>query len=205
MIAVITGDIIGSKGSDPAVWLEALRDQLDHFGSSPKDWEVYRGDEFQLEVDAPDEVLLTAFRIKASIKTFKNLDVRMGIGIGEKDYQGSRVSQSNGSAFVNSGTQFDLLKKQKVNLAISSPDRGFDQDLNMLLKLALVIMDDWSVGSAQLAQTLLENPDQIQEEIARKFKIKQAAVSQRLRRAHLNLIMELEAYFRIKFNKTFKP
>src|SRR5690606_10885456 len=134
----------------------------------------------------------------ASIKTFKNLDVRMGIGLGEKEYKGSKVSQSNGSAFNNSGTQFDLLKKQKVNMAICSKEEDFDQNINLMLKLALVIMDSWSVGSAQIAHTILANPDLIQEEIAQKFEIKQAAVSQRLHRANLNLIMEVENYYRTR-------
>src|SRR5690554_727416 len=123
MIAVVTGDIIGSKKEDPVVWLKALKAQLNLFGTTPKEWEIYRGDEFQLEIASPEEALVKAFRIKACMKEFKSLDVRMGIGFGEKAYNGRKISQSNGSAFINSGTRFDLLKKQKVNLAISSSNR----------------------------------------------------------------------------------
>ncbi|MEX2591162.1 MAG: SatD family protein [Anditalea sp.] len=201
MIAVITGDIIGSRKADTASWLKALKSQLNSFGTSPKEWEIYRGDEFQLEIAQPGEALLKAFQLKACMKTFKNLDIRMGIGIGEKNFDGTKVSQSNGSAFNNSGSQFDLLKKQKVNLAICSPQKEFDKEINLMLKLALVTMDNWSVVSAQLALMVLGDPNLLQEEIAQKLGIKQSAVSQRSNRAKLDLMMELENYYQNKMKE----
>ena len=201
MKAVITGDVVGSRKVDTHKWMKALKNQLDKFGSSPQKWEIYRGDEFQLEINHPEEALMAALQLKACMKTFKNLDVRLAIGIGEREYKGSKVSQSSGSAFTNSGTRFDMLKKQKINLAISSPKQEFDQEINLMLKLALVIMDSWSVVSAELAQEVFANPDVLQEEIAQKFGIKQAAVSQRANRAKLNLIRELENYYKSKFLK----
>jgi predicted XRE-type DNA-binding protein len=201
MIAVITGDIIGSRKVNTASWLKALRTQLHRFGTSPKEWEIYRGDEFQLEIAHPGEALLKAFQLKACIKTFKSLDVRMGIGLGEKDFTGTKVSQSNGSAFNNSGRQFDVLKKQKVNLAICSPKPEFDQEINLMLKLALITMDNWSVVSAQVAKMVLAKPNLLQEEIAQKLGIKQSAVSQRFNRAKLELMMELENYYQNKVKK----
>jgi hypothetical protein len=204
MIAVLTGDIISSRKSDTATWLNALKVQLNKFGTSPKKWEIYRGDEFQLEVARPEEALMKAFQLKACLKSFKNLDVRMAIGIGEKDFEGNKVSQSNGTAFNNSGTQFDRLKKQKVNLAISSPYKEFDEEINLMLKLALVTMDNWSVVSAQLAEIVFDNPDLLQETIAQKLQIRQAAVSQRFNRAKLDLMIELENHFHNKLKKIIK-
>ena len=204
MIAVITGDIIGSAKADTASWLKALKDQLNRFGTTPKDWEIYRGDEFQLEIEQPEEALLKAFQIKSCIKAFKSLDARMAIGIGEKSYQGGSVSQSTGTAFISSGRQFDSLKKQKVTMAINSPENEFDQEINLMLKLAMTTMDKWSVVSAKLAELVFEDPDLLQEEIAKRLKIKQAAVSQRSRRANLDLMLELEGYYRYKLKKTIK-
>src|SRR5690554_199680 len=148
MIAIITGDIIGSRKMPAETWVTALQSQLDRFGSSPKDWEIYRGDEFQLEIAYPEDALLRALQLKAQIKSFKNLDVRMGIGIGGKDFTGARITQSNGTAFSNSGKQFDLLKKQKINLAFCTPNPAFDREINLMLKLALATLDNWSVVSA---------------------------------------------------------
>lgn len=198
MIAVLTGDIIGSRSDTSAKWLEALKGKLNHFGSSPRAWEIYRGDEFQLEVRNPENALLTALQIKACIKTFKNLDVRMAIGLGDKTYQGSQVSQSNGSAFIHSGTAFNSLKKQKVTLSISSGQKEFDLEINLMLKLALVTMDSWSVVSAELAEIIFADPNLLQKEIGEKLNIKQGAVSQRANRAQLDLIMEFIDYYQNK-------
>ena len=204
MIAIITGDIIGSRQMPTETWMTALQSQLDQFGSTPQDWEIYRGDEFQLELADPEEALIKALQLKARIKSFKNLDVRMGIGIGGKDFRGTRLTQSNGTAFSNSGQQFDLLKKQKINLAFCTPDSAFDDEINLMLKLALVTLDNWSVVSAQLAQITLSNPDLLQEEIGQKLGVRQAAISQRSQRARLDLIMELENYYRVRVKNTFK-
>lgn len=201
MIAVITGDIIGSRKAATPEWVKVLKTKLNKFGSSPKEWEIYRGDEFQLELAKPEQALISALEIKACIKTFKNLDVRMAIGLGDKNFQGDKVSESNGSAFSNSGSQFDLLKNQKVTLAVSSPEKEFDTEINLMLKLALVTMDNWSTVSAEIAEILFDNPDLLQEEIAQRLQIKQSAVSQRTHRAKLDLMMEVVEHYQNKVKK----
>lgn len=203
MIAVITGDIIGSRKVDNAQWMEALTTKLGLYGTSPKDWEVYRGDEFQLEIAHPEQALLVAIQLKACMRTFKNLDVRMAIGLGNKSFEGISVTQSNGSAFSNSGTQFNLLKNEKTTLAIRSNQKQFDEELNLMLKLALVTMDNWSTVSAELAEIRLSEPHLLQEEIATRLRIRQSAVSQRANRAKLNLLMEFIEFYQSKLKKTF--
>ncbi|HLW18879.1 MAG TPA: SatD family protein [Cyclobacteriaceae bacterium] len=200
MIAVITGDIIGSKKAEPRIWLKTLKNKLNNFGVSPSEWEIYRGDEFQLEVAHPEEALLIAFQLKACIKTIKDLDVRMAIGIGEKSFQGDKVSQSNGSAFNHSGTSFNLLKTQKVTLAVQSPSTAFDKEMNLMLKLALVTMDKWSAVSAEIAEIIFANPDLLQEEIGKQLQIKQGAVSQRINRGKIDLMIELDRHYRNRVN-----
>ena len=49
MIAVITGDIINSQKSDSELWLPKLKELLGSWSTTPENWEVYRGDEFQLK------------------------------------------------------------------------------------------------------------------------------------------------------------
>ena len=201
MIAVLTGDIIGSRKAANPEWVQLLKNKLNKFGSSPNDWEIYRGDEFQLELAQPEQALISALEIKAGIKTFKNLDVRMAIGIGDKNFQGDKVSESNGSAYSNSGSQFDLLKTQKITLAVSSPHKEFDAEINLMLKLALVTIDNWSTVSAELAEIFFDNPNLLQEEIAQRLEIKQSAVSQRIHRAKLDLMMEVVRHYQNKVKK----
>lgn len=49
MIAVITGDIINSRAEDVSLWMPVLKKELQKIGERPKDWEIYRGDSFQIK------------------------------------------------------------------------------------------------------------------------------------------------------------
>ncbi len=196
MIAVITGDIINSENYSSTEWLGILKKYFSELGDSPEDWEIYRGDEFQLRVPI-DQALKVAIRIKALIKTIKGLDVRMGIGIGEETFVGVGVSESNGSAYQRSGRTFESLKEDKINLIAATGNDFYDRTLNLPLKLALDFMDDWSIVSAEIVVLVLENPRTSQQEIAQQLGIQQSAVSQRQKRARLDLVLELLDYYNI--------
>lgn len=196
MIAVITGDIIHSKNHKPEQWLDLLKQLFKSSSTLVDKWEIYRGDEFQIEVPDAENALLVALMIKATIKKISTLDVRISIGLGEKTYTGKKVSESNGPAFTHSGEQLSGMKKQKINLLIKSGNEALDKELNIIFKLGSVIWDNWSEVSAELAVMLLQNPKQVQEKIAQTLGIKQAAVSQRYKRAELALVLETEEYFK---------
>lgn len=194
MIAIITGDIINSEKHPSSEWIGVLKDYFNRFGPAPMQWEIYRGDEFQLKVTSVN-ALVSAIQIKALLKSVKGLDVRMGIGIGLETYVGTGVSESNGSAHQRSGRKFESLKESKINLSIATGNELHDRTLNLMLRLALDFMDSWSVVSAEIVAIVLDNPDASQKEIAKKLDIKQSAVSQRIKRARLDLILDLLAYY----------
>ena len=202
MTAILTADIINSRKLSSKIWINDLKAFLNTFGQSPNDWEIYRGDEFQLEIKNPEDALLVAFQLKAFCKSIK-LDVRISIGFGEKTYKSRKITESNGSAFIRSGETFETLKKQKLNLAINSADTIFDEELNLMLKLSLSFMDNWLQQSAEFVIVAIQNPTLSQEEIGMLLGINQAAVSRRQKRANYELIKELDLYFRKKI-KTLK-
>ena len=195
MTSVITGDIIGSRQQESQHWVEDLKKILAPFGKTPNQWEVYRGDEFQIEVSNPEDALLTAILIKAHLRAIKS-DARMSIGFGHKTHSAERISESNGSAFINSGELFETLKKQKINLALRTGDLDFDEKLNLMLQLALTFMDSWLGQSAEFVAVAIENPTLSQEELGQRLGINQAAVSRRQKRAQFDLVMNLDRYFR---------
>ena len=197
MISIITGDIINSRKLPSSIWLDGLKRILNAHGSQPKSWEIFRGDAFQLEVSEPEEALRIAIQIKAFLKTVK-LDARMSIGLGDKTYDVAKISESNGTAFVRSGESFDQLKKQKNTLAINTGNGGFDNEMNLMLRLAQTFMNNWLVQSAEFVLTAIENPTLSQEEMGVKLKINQAAVSRRRKRAQFDLMLELENHYREK-------
>lgn len=197
MISIITGDIVNSRKLPSKIWIDGFKKLLNTFGKNPTEWEIYRGDEFQLEVKNPEEALLVALQIKAYFKTMK-LDVRMSIGFGDKTYKAKKISESNGTAFSRSGEVFENLKKQKINLAVNSGNKIFDLEMNLILRLCLVFMDNWLSQSAEFVQVAILNQELSQEEIGIILGINQAAVSRRRKRAQFDLMIETEAYFRQK-------
>ncbi|SEF86506.1 SatD family protein [Algoriphagus boritolerans] len=211
MIAVIKGDIIHSrKLKNPEVWLKPLQQLFSQWGETPKNWELVWGDFFQLEIDHPEEAIHRAIQIKILIKKIQSeesrknsspIDVRMAIGIGEKNYSGSKISESNGPAFVFAGEKFDRLKKEKINLAIQSPWKELDEEINLYLKLAGILMDSWTISSAELMEVVLNHPNITQEEIGAKLGIKQNSVSGRWNRTHGIELMEIEKVYRKKIKK----
>ncbi len=194
MIAIITGDIVNSRKLSSKIWMDGFKQILNTFGKNPIEWEIYRGDEFQLEVKNPEEALIMALQIKSYFKSIK-LDVRMSIGFGDKTYKAKKISESNGTAFSRSGEVFETLKKQKINLAINSGNEAFDAEINLMLRLSLIFMDNWLAQSAEFVLTAIQNPSLSQQEIGVKLGLNQAAVSRRRKRAQFDLMMELEKYF----------
>lgn len=192
MTSIITGDIINSKESDPKKWLDALKAVFNKYGKEPNQWEIYRGDSFQLEVK-PENALHMAVLIKATIKQFKDIDVRMAIGIGDKTYTSNKITESNGSAFVNSGECFEQLKKN--TLAIRSPFTAFDLQINIMLELAQLTMNNWTVTTASLIKIAMEHPELNQKELANYFNKTQGNISQGLKRSGYDEISKMVAFY----------
>ena len=205
MIVVITGDIIASrKVVNQDKWLVPLKSLFSTWGKRSKDWELERGDFFQLEVKNPEDGLKRALQIKALIKKVEPLDVRMAIGIGEKTYSSESISESNGEAFIYSGEKFDLLDKENITLGIKTPWHDFDEEMNLYLKLAGTFMNKWTVSSAELMEIILKDPNITQEEIGKRLGIKQNSVSGRWNRAYVNEILDVDEMFRKKINILLK-
>lgn len=204
MTSVITGDIIDSRKQKSKDWVEGLKKILSPFGDTPSQWEVYRGDEFQIEIQNPEAALIAAILIKAHLRSIK-LDARMSIGFGDKTHNAEKISESNGSAFIHSGELFETLKKQKVTLAMRTGDTNLDEKMNLMLQLALTFMDTWLAQSAEFVALAIENPDLSQEELGQKLGINQAAVSRRQKRAQFDLVMNLDRYFRTQIKQLTAP
>tara|TARA_R110002126_G_scaffold87465_4_gene210493 strand:+ start:7459 stop:8073 length:615 start_codon:yes stop_codon:yes gene_type:complete len=200
MTSILTGDVIKSRRNQNVAWLEELKEVLNFFGKSPKYWQIYRGDSFQLEIENCEEALFAALKIKSHLKSSINVDVRIGIGIGKKEFNTNKITESNGEAFISSGFAFDTyLKKQ--TLAIKTPWQEIDEELNIAFELALLTIDSWSQNSAEVFKLSLESENKTQKEIAEILKITQGSVSERQKRAGFEQIMKLEKRFRKLINQ----
>ncbi len=199
MKAVITGDIINSRKVASGLWLEDLKQVLNAYGSEPKDWEIYRGDSFQL-VLAAEKALEAALIIKATIKQYKELDVRMAIGLGEMEYIAEKITESNGTAFINSGECFEELKKQ--TLGIKTPWKDFNSSFNLLFSFVLMVADNWTSTSAEILKKALENPEFNQSQLAQALNRKsQSSISASLKRAGYEEIKNMIAFYKQQIQK----
>ncbi|WP_127018513.1 transcriptional regulator [Flagellimonas beolgyonensis] len=192
MIAVLTGDIINSKDHKANKWLPILKQALSRYGEVPSDWEIYRGDSFQLRT-TPEQALEAAIYLKASIKQVRHLDVRIAIGLGEQDYQAEKITESNGTAFVRSGTCFENLKKQ--TLALQSDNEAFDTPLNLMLQLACLTMDNWLPAASQIVKVSLEHPEANQKELAALLDKSQSTISEALLRAGFDEVQKMMHFY----------
>ncbi|PQJ73034.1 MULTISPECIES: SatD family protein [Polaribacter] len=195
MTSILTGDIIDSRKQDDHFWLKTLKETLATFGESPKYWQVYRGDSFQVEIKNCEDAFYAALKLKAHLKSTEDIDVRIGIGIGKKEFNMAEITASNGEAFINSGYAFDTyLKKQTI--AIKTPWQEIDEELNIAFDLALLTMDSWTKNSAEVFKLSLESENITQKEIASILGITQGRVSERQKRSGFDAIMKLEKRFR---------
>lgn len=195
MIAVITGDIVNSRTTAATKWQPILKKVLNQYGKTPKEWEIYRGDSFQLCV-SPDIAFTAALHIKSSIKQIAALDVRMSIGIGTIDNRASKLTASTGSAFTRSGESFDILKRQ--TLAIASGNAEIDETLNLMFGLALLSINNWSETVAAIIKTSIEHPQKNQSELAELLQKTQSSISEALKRGGYEEVKKLEQYYKNK-------
>jgi hypothetical protein len=156
MTSILTGDIINSRKNDDNFWLKTLKEILNTFGESPKYWQIYRSDSFQVEIENCENAFYAALKLKSFLKSTENIDVRIGIGIGKKEFNVDKITESNGEAFINSGLAFDnYLKKQTI--AIKTPWQELDDEFNIAFDLALLTMDSWTKNSAEVFKLSLDS------------------------------------------------
>ncbi|MBB4119108.1 hypothetical protein GGR32_001404 [Mesonia hippocampi] len=192
MIAVLTGDIINSKKGEVEHWIKPLKNVLNKYGNEPQNWEIYRGDSFQLSL-APEKALLAAIHIKSTIKQTKTHDVRIAIGIGEENYSSDKITESNGIAYVNSGECFEELKK--YSLAIKSGNVQLDESLNLMFKLSLLTTDNWSSVVSKVIKTAIEHPEKNQQDLAKLLGRSQSNISEAFKRGGYEEIMSMNEFY----------
>ena len=211
VLAVITGDIVDSrKLISQQDWLFPLESLFNTWGPKNDTWEIFRGDSFQLEVKNPLDALIKSMLIKATLKSIKSrdlqkrtapIDVRISVGIGEKDQDSPNIGMRTGSAYIHSGEAFEQLRNKNQNLMVKTPWEDFDKEMNLMLKLALIVMDNWSSNSGEIVKVALENPHLKQTEIGAILGIEQNSVSARFQRAYYDEMMELDGLFRAMLTK----
>ncbi len=204
--AIITGDVVHStrikkrdellKGIKKICNLLAKEKYISRY-------EIYRGDEFQLEVIRPEKALQTAIIIRAYLRKetlpkttdkTKLWDARISIGLGMVDYKASKIIESTGEAFQKSGKGLDTIKSSDRKMIVNTPWRSVDGEMAVCLRFADAVISHWSTKSAEVAfwHWLYKLK---QDAIADKIGVSQPAVNNRFRSAQIkNLNFLLRRY-----------
>ncbi len=199
MIAIITGDISNSRKVPTEQWLVPLKETLNKYGSAPKKWEIYRGDSFQLEVEA-DLAIEAVLHLKATLKQVaKVLDMRIAIGVGTKTYNANKITESNGSAFIRSGECFEKLKSNKIGIETESTNLNYT--LQLLIDFASLIISGWTEFTAKTIKTALENPTLKQKQIGEILGKHQSMISRSFSSGGYDELQKLNKYFKLKIKE----
>jgi len=192
IFAVLTGDLVGSSRFKTEEQrnevLSILKDSF--LKIKPSDiiasrFTIHRGDSFQGVLRSPEEALKAAIFIRASLlsnhlEKKKRLDARIAIGVGKIDYlPDDQVGEGDGEAFRNSGIELDKMKKGERCLTIKTPWTGINEELQINCALLDALIHRWTKEQAEA--TMYQIQGYTQEEIAKKLKISQSAVFQRLK------------------------
>ena len=202
MIAVLTGDVINSrKAPNIGKVISNLEKALSYYKGNQNESEIYRGDSFQMEMTNIEEALTAAIHIKARVKLIKEVDIRIGIGIGKRNHSDESVRKSYGEAYINSGETFDLLREKKRSLGIKTPLEEVNTNLELAIKLGAIVMDNWLSSSAKMIVAHYEYGGRTQKELGELLNVTQSTISTRQSRAYLSEILELDKFYRSKVEK----
>ena len=192
--SVISGDIIGSSQLKPAS-RKKLQQLLNLFiEGTTLQWldmraQQYRGDSIQITLTINR---LAALRIALLLQTCllkDNYKIRLAIGVGDISFQSAEVITSDGTAFQASGPYLDALTKSGEMISIASFDEEFTSEWQVHSASLNYILERLTQQQAEAVYLQLQ--DHTQASIAKKLKIKQPSVHQRLQAAGWPVVQKI--------------
>lgn len=191
---VISGDVVGSSLLKPAV-RKKLQHLLDSFfAQAVKQWpdlqiQQYRGDSVQAILTNNRLAALRTALLLQSYLIKEGFKIRLSIGVGEISFKSRNVITSDGSAFQASGPYLDALTKSGEIISIAGSDDDFTSEWQVHSASLNYIVEHWSSQQAEAMHLQLQ--DQTQQTIAKKLKIKQPSVHQRLQGAGWPVVQKI--------------
>lgn len=195
---VITGDIIQSsvlKASQRKALQQTLDKAFAMIRKQDKTFraEQFRGDSFQGVFTGKPASALTCSLIIMATLVKHHFKARISIGTGEISFSGKNVVTSDGSAFQHSGASLDELKKKNSLLSVTTPSAEINKEWAIHCLAITYLIERWTPLQAEAVLEQLNGLTQ--EQTAKKLKIRQPAVNQRLQAAGWHMIDMIIARF----------
>ena len=193
--AVITGDVINSSALE-AVARRKMNGILNRFEKDSATGLViqqYRGDSIQsLLTTRPELALRLGLQLQSRLMA-SGFRIRIAIGIGDYSFKGHDIITSDGSAFRASGLYLDTLKKTGDIISVAGEDADFTGEWQTHSASLNYIVKDWTALQAEVVD--LQLAGYTQQQTARKLKITQPSVHQRLQAAGWSVIIKIVERF----------
>ena len=192
--AVLSGDVIGSSMLNTAA-RKKLQSELDNFNRlAAKQWpdlkmQQYRGDSIQATLTTNRAGALRIGLLLQSRLVAQKFSLRIAIGTGEISFKSRNIITSDGSAFRASGPYLDALKKSGEMISVAGEDADFTAEWQTHSASLNYIIQDWTPQQAEAVNLQLQS--YTQQQMARKLKITQPSVHQRLQGAGWPVIQKI--------------
>ena len=196
--AVITGDVINSSALS-TVARKKMQRELDSFVKNTKgSWsdlvmQQYRGDSIQAILTTSRSLALRIGLLLQSRLMSSKFGIRISIGIGEISFQSGNIITSDGSAFRASGPYLDAMKKSGEIISVAGTSDEFTAEWQTHSSSLNYIIQDWTPQQAEAVD--LQLMGLTQQQMARKLKITQPSVHQRLQGAGWPVIQKIVERF----------
>ncbi|WP_158968559.1 hypothetical protein [Paraglaciecola sp. L3A3] len=198
IIAVLTGDIVGSQKIAPQNYDNMLYTLESTFAMLANNTEItfdlFRGDSFQAIFTDAKMVISSAIILRLALKIAKpSLSARQSIGIGQATSLRSDSKISTGQAFVLSGVGLDNIKNNL--LAVHSHQPSFQLKLALLTRFVDNHLAGLTVIQSEVLLCYLTAIDKSHEAIATALNKTRSNVTRILNTSRYQLIVDYIQHF----------
>jgi hypothetical protein len=201
--AVITGDIVGSTNLAPKHLAELRKALGEAVRAIPnrcvlKGPEFFRGDSWQVLLDAPENALNLALLIQANLIAKLNVQTRAAIGIGTVESTDGPLATSVGEAFTLSGHALENISGNgRFDGALPARAKSLSLWFPALLRICGGLARSWTRRQAEAMGLWLTLVTPTHEEIAQRLvpSVTKQTVGDILASAHLPDLVEAMTAF----------
>ena len=165
--------------------LYELEQSLRSVSQGKKNWSIYRGDAFQLQVDDPKQLFKQAILIYLYLKS-SGYEVRQSMALGEIDNSRSDIKTATGSAFTLSGQGLDKIANQRF--VFNTQSQLHNESLTLNLAFVDVLLTKITQKQANALYVYLTSSDNNHAAIAKELKTSRENITKLLNLAHYQLI-----------------
>jgi hypothetical protein len=201
--AVITGDIVGSTKLTPGQLADVRKTLVEAVRAFPnkcvrKGPEFFRGDSWQMLLDAPENALNLALLIQAELISKLQVQTRAAIGIGVIANPEEALATSTGEAFTLSGRALEnITGNGRFDGALPARIGSMTSWFPALLRICGGLSSSWTRRQAEAMSLWLSLPAPVHEEIAKRLQppVTKQSVGNILASANLPYLQEAMAAF----------